>query len=214
MDLSGILDKPSLVILIDCWDGNYGLPPGKTSDELMNNIKDFCINTPQVKAIGLATYNDISNDMCLPEEPWYSESKNLFHDTVSWELMRETWKQTQFVKSQRSTNPIIRDMKIRDDQVQFALSSSLELLFYCNSINKSIENIYVLGLSWESCLMFRPAGWREISNLNKDNMFFTKKNILSNLTCTVTPTNEYVTEVSAPWVKLDNNFVLLDENLI
>lgn len=202
-------EKPSLVIIIDCWDS------AKTQNriDMMTNIRKFCFDTPSVKAIGLATYISLRSEQVAIEEPWTPNSKELFHDTITWDFLRKNWENTEFVPDGK-THEIIQTMPIRPDQVQFSIWNTLQLMYYCNSINTSIQNIFLLGIAWEVCLQYRPVGWKEIHSANEANLFTTKKNIFSNLSCTLDETDQFVTEVSPPWIKLDNNLVMLDKNQV
>lgn len=201
LDLIKILDQPSLVILIDCWDNVVN----DNELQVMNNIRKFCLNNLMVNTIALSTFSDPWNPESM-EEPWYSNGKELFCDTTKWDLLRRSWQQVSF--SDRSlTHPLIKDMPVRNDQLQILMWNTMQLLYYCNHINPSIENIFVLGFAWNNCLKTRSTGWKEIYMLNEYNLFSSKKNILSNLNCVMIH-DQY--DVSSPWINLTDEIIMLD----
>ena len=91
-----ILNRPSLVIIIDCLNDRQSSQYLST----LNNIKSFCETDPNVHAIGLASYIGMNQDCVAREEPWWSGGANFFHDTTRWETLRKTWEKVSFVNNQ------------------------------------------------------------------------------------------------------------------
>jgi hypothetical protein len=205
-DFLKLLTAPSMVVLVDCWS-DFDSP---REQEVMQNIVDFCSRTRSVKAIALSTYPLEFEEQVVVEEPWYSNSKDLFYDSTKWNTLRRIWEQTPRVESAGHTHEIIKNMSIRPDQTQFMLWNNIQLLYYCNAVDTSIENIFLLGFSWEICMRGRPVGWIELHNLNVSNLFSKKKQILSNLKCTLDGDLEFVKQVESPWTRLKHDFVRLD----
>lgn len=200
-----ILDQPSLVILIDCC-------ADATNDidlQVMHNIRKFCFDNQMIKTIALSTFGSPFYPESI-EEPWYSNGKSFFYDTNKWHLLRRFWEQVPF--SNRSlTHTLIKDMPVRDDQLQILMWDTLQLLYYCNHVNPSIENIFILGFGWDNCLKTRASGWKEIHMLNKYNLFSNKKNILSNVNCVMKNSQS---DISTPWVKLTEEIIILDNSQV
>lgn len=208
MDTSNLLDRPSLVILIDCW----AISLSDKQSELMQNIQTFCKTNSFVKAVGLASHVNTEQTVFTKEEPWYSQGKDFFYSSHKWESLREVWQKVDFKDSTRyQTHPIVRDMKLRSDQRQFLLWSDLQVMYYCNHINPSIENIFVIGQAWDQCLEFRSTGWKSLSNLNQSSMFRKKKTILSRKDCVLKTHSRPLETIEDPWVELTDNIVMLDE---
>ena len=206
--MNSILERPSMVLLIDCWS-QWDTPRDHNVQKCFKNIKNFCWNNPHVHTIGLASYCGSEPVSISQEEPWHSNAKKLFYNTTRWDYLRQTWNSTLF-NSFSPTHSIIKDLPIRNDQTQFAVWNASQLLYYCNHVYPIIENIYVFGIAWDVCLKIRPVGWKELNCLNQYNMFTTKKTILSDISCSLDSTKNFVTQVAAPWKMLYNNVVILD----
>ena len=110
------------------------------------------------------------------------------------------------------THAVIRDLPLRCDQTQFSIWNVDQLLYYCNHVCPIIENIYVFGMAWDVCLESRPVGWKELSCLTHYDMFTSKKTILSDVSCMLDSTKNFVTQVEKPWKKLYNNTIILDQD--
>ena len=210
MNAIEILNRPSLVIVIDCW-ANW---PGDHQFTLMQNIRNFCETNLFVSAVGLASYSGLDPTIVPKEEPWYSGGKDFFYDRLRWETLRKIWSNADFIEPNqcfKQTNPIVRDMKLRSTQKQFLLWDNLQVMYYCNYINPSIENIFIIGQAWDNCLAFRSVGWKTVSNLNYYNLFQTKKTILSRKDCVLKMNNLLLETVEHPWSELDDNIVILND---
>ena len=206
--MDNILERPSMVLLIDCW-ARWDEPADSNVQQCLENIKNFCWQNPYVHSIGLASYWGMNPMTVSTEEPWHYNAKELFYNTTKWEHLRQTWDNTCF-DSDSHTHSIIRDLDIRPDQTQFAVWNVSQLLYYCNHVYPIIENIYIFGIAWDVCLESRPVGWKELDCLNHYDMFTSRKTILSDVTCTLDRTKNFVTQVAAPWKMLYNNVVILD----
>jgi hypothetical protein len=194
-----------LVLIIDAWNDR----DNKQYQGCLTNIKNFCQTNPYVAAIGLASYLSVDAFILPQEEPWYSQSRELFYQRLRWETLRQIWQQANFVNVS-ATHPIISNIKARPDQRQFLIWHNLQVLYYCNYINTAIENIYIVGTAWEACLYFRSVGYRELSSLNEVNMFSKKKTILSRTDCVLGPGDVPVKSVPKHWTYLDNTTIMLD----
>lgn len=200
-----IVERPSLVLIIDAWNDR----DNEQYQTCLKNIKNFCQTNPHVVAVGLASYLNTDTFILSQEEPWYSQSKELFYQRLQWETLRQVWEQASFVNVP-VTHPIVSSITPRADQRQFLIWHNLQVLYYCNYINTAIENIYIVGTAWEACLYFRSVGYRELSTLNELNLFSKKKTILSRKDCVLGPGDVWVDCVSTQWVHLDNNTIMLD----
>ena len=166
---SEILDRPSLVVIIDCWNDQEHDHYLAT----LNNIRHFCETNINVQSIAVASYIGLDNKIFAKEEPWWGNGYELFYNTTRWETLRQVWNETRF-QLDHFTHPIIQGIVKRSDQTQFIMWHNLQALYYCNHINPAIENIFIVGQSWDQCLEFRSVGWKELNNLNifkKDTIF-------------------------------------------
>jgi len=205
---SEILDRPSLVVIIDCWNNQEHDHYLAT----LNNIRHFCETNINVQSIAVASYIGLDNKIFAKEEPWWGNGYELFYNTTRWETLRQVWNETRF-QLDHLTHPIIQGIVKRSDQTQFIMWHSLQTLYYCNHINPAIENIFIVGQSWDHCLEFRSVGWKELDNLNTYNLFDKKKTILSKKDCVTGVNNSVVNNVSLPWVELDDQYLMLDSNI-
>lgn len=210
MQKTNLLELPSLVIIIDCWNNRENT----NYLNCLENIKTLCTTNPNVQAIGLASYTKpdkkILHGELSNEEPWHESSKELFYNSVRWETLRHVWENASFTE-EIFTHHIVREMPPVSNQVRFQLWNDLQLLYYCNYINPGIKNIYVVGASWSQCLEFREVGYKYLDCLNKFNLFNERKNILSDLRCVLDTNDVLVEQVQYPWKKLNDNLVILDE---
>lgn len=213
-----ITNRPSLVIILDCWNDYYDL---ENYNLMLDNIKNFCVSNHNICAVGLSSYHtlketertgDANNWWAIgQEEPWHSNSKNMFYNTTAWQTLRNLWKSTTF-HNYNSTHPVIKDMLLNDNVIKLLLWHNLQILYYCNYVNTSIENIYIFGMSWDMCFKGRPAGWSELSCLNKYNLFSTPKTILTNRNCVLTSNKTFLSNVPDPWIAVDSNLMMLDHS--
>lgn len=202
-----LYNRPSMAIIIDCWKDFES----DIQRQTMKNIQKHCFDNPWITTIGQVSYIGMTNELVAAEDPWFTNGKELFYDTVRWETLRRLWEHPKFVR-ETVTHNLILNMPIREDQIQFSFWDNLQLLYYCNHINPSIKNIYLFGFAWDNCMKARSLGWVEVQNLNTYDLFISKKNIFSNLTCTLNMKKERVTEVSSPWVKIKDDYVMIDNS--
>jgi hypothetical protein len=200
-----VVERPSLVLIIDAWNNR----DNKQYQDCLTNIKNFCQTNPHVAAVGLASYLGTDTFTLSQEEPWYSQSKELFYQRLQWETLRQVWEQANFINVP-STHFIVGNIAVRDDQKQFLIWHNLQVLYYCNYINTAIENIYIVGTAWEACLYFRSVGYKELSMLNELNLFSKKKTILSRTDCVLGPGDVPIESVPKHWAHLDNTTIMLD----
>ena len=204
-----LLTLPSLVLLIDCWP----TPANNTTDKTWHNVVEFCYSNPYIQTISAVSYDGYRYDVTI-EEPWWSQSDYLFNQTTKWDFLRENWRQFNFLKhnpARPCTSPIIRDMKIRPDQTQLMIANTLQLAYYCNYINPSIENIIIMGYAWDHCLKTRAIGWCDLSYSIQYGMFRNVKNILTKKDCVLTA--DYTQpEFESPWFPIDDQFAYLDHS--
>jgi hypothetical protein len=210
--MNNILERPSMVLLIDCWS-QWDEPPNYNVQQCYRNIRNFCENNTHVHSVGLATYHVDSTLTIGQEEPWYSNARELFYSTTRWEKLRSNWTSIKF-DAVSHTHKIVRDLDLRADQTQFLTLDTDHLVYYCNYVYPIIENIYVFGIANDVCLESRPVGWRELTHLNRYNIFSKPKTILSRLDCSLNLEKNFVTQVDQPWKMLYNNTIILDQDQI
>jgi hypothetical protein len=200
-----MLDQPSLIIIVDCWSHSRLDEP--RYHEILDNIKNFCEHNTNVVAISLISY--IENSIISWEDPWTNNSKELFYSTTRWETLRNIWDTTRFTQTIK-THETISNMSVRKDQAIFSTWHILQILYYCNHINSSIKNIYLLGKSWTSCLENRPVGWKELYCANMYDMFTHKKNILSRKSCILGIPGEEIPLIKNPWIDLTDDVIMIN----
>lgn len=166
------LDNASIAILIDCY---------KNCDQsIIENIQKYCIEQDSIKAIFLNSYIE---DYILPmDEPFWSNSNTIFNLETKFDELRNQWKNAKFGENSPTHKQMLEPWS-RPDQLLLTAFSSLQILYYCNYVNPSIDKIYFFGQAWDMCVKFRPTGWLQINALNYHNMFKTKKTLLSKPEC-------------------------------
>ena len=162
----------SLVIIIDAWST---WPAEYHVKDTMQRIVDF-VSTDEVGAVALATYSTNTLNQVEKDEPFYSNSQQIFCDNTQVDAIRRQWNDHIPVYTEL-TDPVITDMTLRNNQFGFVALHPLQILYYCNSINPSIENIYLTGFMWDKCVKDRNVGYVELNALNRANMFSRKQNI-------------------------------------
>jgi len=207
--MNTVLTRPTLALLIDCWH-NQSDP---ILDQTWHNIANYCCSNPYIQTVSVSSYtlNGFNYDL-VKEEPWWSQSDELFNQTTKWDYLRQDWHRFRFHTDQDAgvyTSPIIRDMKIRSDQVPLMIANTVQLAYYCNYINPAIENIMIMGMAWDMCLQTRPVGWDEVSYACQYGLLGNVKNILTKQDC-VLSSNCQRPEISSPWIPIDNQHFYLD----
>ena len=160
----------SLVIIIDAWST---WPSKYYVKDTMHRIVDF-IGTDEVGAVALATYS--SSNQIEQDEPFYSNSQRIFSNETQVDTLRRQWNDYIPVYT-GLTDRIISNMTLREYQFGFAALHPLQILYYCNCINPSIENIYLTGFMFDMCVKDRNVGYVELNALNNAGMFSRKQNI-------------------------------------
>lgn len=201
-----IIDRPSLVIIIDCWKKwNFD-----SFNSMVRNIKTWCETDSNIETVIVSTYLDqIKNRVCI-ENPWWNNSKNIFFDTTRWEKLRDLWLSTSFVNESHTHHDILT-MKPQPRQLMLSAWDELQLIYYCNYVNPSIENVYIVGQSWNVCLEGRPLGWTRLHYANQHNLFRRPIRIMSKLGCVITTSGGQVDDPGPDWHLVDNDIVMYEK---
>ena len=170
----------SLVVIIDAWST---WPAEYHVKDIMHRIADF-VATDEVGAVALATYSTNQSTQVEQDEPYYSNSQQIFCNDTQVDTLRRQWNAYTPV-STGLTDPIISEMTLRDNQFGFVALHPLEIVYYCNCINPSIENIYLTGFMWDMCVKDRNVGYVELNAFNNAGMFSRKQNIFVKADLTV-----------------------------
>lgn len=170
----------SLVVIIDAWST---WPAEYHVKEIMHRIADF-VATDEVGAVALATYSTNQSKQVEQDEPFYSNSQQIFCNDTQVDTLRRQWNEYTPVRT-GLTDPIISEMTLRDNQFGFVALHPLEIVYYCNCINPSIENIYLTGFMWDMCVKDRNVGYVELNAFNNAGMFSRKQNIFARADLTV-----------------------------
>ena len=210
------LTNSSLVILMDCWKTpvfkeNKNITQLQLYEEKILYIKNFCEKNSFVNTIGLATYSGRNSFVDRQNNYYFESSKNIFYDTTQWELLREVWRETVVEHDKCSeTHPTIMDINAPHIYEKFFIWHPLQLMYYCNNVNSSIKNIYIVGFAWDVCIKYRPLGYTNILTTKKLGYLPNILNIASNTKCTLTSDFEEVKEVESPWKKVTDNIVVVE----
>jgi len=134
-----MLTKPSLAVLIDCWESDV-LGVG----QLYSNIIEFLDNTPEIIMVVLASYDtdDITSDNL-----WYSN-------------------RLAYRAQQHKTDSMILNY-VNHAKIQIAMTDFNEFCHFIGK-QEEIENIYFMGHSWNQCLHQRDIGINACSNIGKN----------------------------------------------
>lgn len=162
-------NNDSLIILIDINKHNV-------FNNLAQNIKKYIKHSEHIKAVCLASYDTVDG-VCSTGCYW-ENSKTIYKDEMSIDFIRKNWEKK--TKKKDITHDVIMNITPRTDQFLFSASSPYEIIYYCNSVNQSIKNIYWAGVDWKMCVRDRPIGYCEIINCYKNNLFQQKINFRTN----------------------------------
>lgn len=162
----------SLIIIIDVWKH-------KKFDNLAQNIKTYIENSEHIKSICLSSYDPsyTESTVCCDDQYW-ENSKQIFTEEISIDFIRKNW--SKHTKKQNITHDTIMEINPRKDQFVFSAANPYEIIYYCNSVNQSIQNIYWAGVSWDLCVKNSPVGYCEIINCYKSNLFKNNINFRTN----------------------------------
>jgi hypothetical protein len=144
--------------------------------------------------------------MCI-ENPWWQNSKEIFFDTTRWEKLRDIWKSTNFVNDSHTHHSIL-NMSLKTSQLKLMAWDELQLIYYCNYINPSIENIYIVGQSWNVCLEGRPTGWSRLVRAKQYNLFRRSIRIMSRRDCVIHMDGRPVMDPGPDWDEVNQNVLI------
>ena len=173
----------SLAIVIDCWDNqtyykNQIVTPEiqqqwNDADIVFNNIPNKIVNTHSIKSVAMVCYcYDRDDNKIVQEYPWWNVGQQFFSHETKWDKLRKEWQSHGVVESPLiHTDQRICNMQLREDQVGFSVFDSLHILYYCNVINPSINNIIYMGQRFDLCVKNRPVGYFHIASLIHHGMF-------------------------------------------
>ena len=143
-----ILKLNSIAVLIDCWDMRGEVTDNylQAFEEVYTNIIEFLDQTPQIKIVVLASYEteDFRHD-----NAWYNDTGKL-HKTADTIL-----------------NYVNKEKK----QISLTLFDDFANLL---AQNPDIENIYLMGTSWDDCIQHRNIGLYRCSEIGKNILINTK----------------------------------------
>lgn len=205
-----MIDQHSLAIIIDCWEHNdYTQSQNDRYKKICQQIKHKIESDASIKAI--AIYTAGNGNQTRLESPYYETSLDFFVDTTRWDTLRKSWRSITPAGEEFSTDSIIRSINLRDDQVVFNVHRDLDILYYCNSVNQTIENIYFFGQYWDKCVKYRSVGWYQINALNLHNLFRTKKNLLTDVNCVFHPDYDSITPSADEWTRVNDSVYIVNE---
>jgi len=206
-----ILEKPSLALLIDCWKDMPTIDK-QTYNNTIKNIVSFCQYNKFIKSVALATYYTNTDNGLSLDECHFSQSEQLFYNEINCKFLKDIWNSISWLTPSQ-THPLIANMNLRADQIKFSVFDALQVLYYCNSVNKEIENIYICGFEWDLCVKIRPAGWAEFLHLSRLNLFKKIPNIIVNKKCIggAGLDKNFIPDQNN-WLPIDNNNYLLNIN--
>ena len=188
----------SLLIIIDAW--SYW-PKEMQVEKTMHRIINFAKNE-EVTGVALATYGIPG---CVErDEPFFSNSQKIFCDETKMDTLRQQWLNYKPTFN-NNTHELIANMELHKNQLGFIALDPLEILFYCNCVNTSIQNIYVTGFVYERCVRDRPVGIIELNNCNQSNMFINKQNIFLQTDLVQRQDNKPIEPSKIEWQYIDGN---------
>lgn len=199
--MSNQIEGSSIAILIDCWKD--------CNPAIIKNITQFCVDNSSIKTIILSSY--VEDQSLSIDEPYWSNSNNIFNKETKFDELRQQWNSSDF-QTQSNTHENLLESWSRPDQLLLAAFSSLQILYYCNYVNPSVDKIYFFGQSWDICVKFRSTGWLQINALNYHDMFKTKKILLSRPEC-VAFKSEISSSFDSAWSKLPNGDYQLTKDI-
>jgi len=171
----------SIAILIDCWPG--------TNLNAIKNIKQYCVDNTSIKTICLSSYN--SKNTVSPNQPYWNNSNHLFNKQTKWRHLKQEWCNAEFDKGDGTAPELLEDWR-RPDQLLICAFSSLQILYYCNFVDRHIDKIYFFGAAWDVCIRNKPTGWMEINALNYHKLFHTRKTLLTRPECVCDTENKLI----------------------
>jgi hypothetical protein len=195
----------SLAILIDCWDDSSISETAKENHhQFINNIVDFCGNDTEISAIALAGYSKNTEFDLYYEESWIANSNEFFVNETKLDFLRKSWKNIRWDYDSKN-HPAIRNMIVPDPKIKFTVFNTYDILYYCNCVNDSIENIYFLGMSWDMCVRDRPVGWLQIASLQYHGFLTKDMTLRTNQKCVFDEFTGSTPDISEPWEATKNS---------
>lgn len=137
-------------ILIDCWHESPAFVPSLV---FYNWIKLFVQCNKSIDTVILATY-DCKYQEYKSDNQWYNNSKEL----LSVDRYNEKTNKLFNYKNHQTTDA--RFLNWNSGKTQIAMHHEWELEKYLEQ-NK-LDNIYMCGRAWESCVADRPLGYKSI----------------------------------------------------
>lgn len=177
----------SLAVIIDCWDNEFFYQnqtvdeeihrEWQKADQVFDSISQRIIQDANIKSVALACYDSARDDnKIVCEQPWWQNAESFFSKETKWDKLRKEWNNHGIlISSQVRTDSRIKDIQLRNDQVGFSVFDSLHILYYCNVINPSIDNIIFMGQRFDLCVCHRPVGYFNVASLIHHGLF--KNNI-------------------------------------
>ena len=204
---ANIIDQASLALIIDPW-----VLPHPGIENFYQHVRQVCSQNTNIQAVSLSSF--ILDKTIYQDEPWFSEAKHLFCDTTKLDALRCDWQTFDFLNTwdgnaDKTTHPVICQMRARSDQVFVGIYNIWQLVYYCNFVNPGIRNIIMMGCAWDRCVEKRPVGWREISYAMHYGLFANKINILTFQDC-VLDSKCCTPNIVDPWIQREGNVYQLD----
>lgn len=190
-----MLNQPSLAILIDFWNP---VGPKKRVDDTI----EFLNSNSAIKTVVLSSYDVRSELFPLYNSLWYRNRKEWYEKSPMLVKDRSILEDNENIK--KSSNNRRTDLRIlkynNPNQYQIAMFQYWEIEYYL-SIHTEIKNIYVLGSAWEDCVKYRPVGYLELSQLQRQNV-----NILTHTNLVRTNQSNYPDlSLNRHWINVEGN---------
>jgi hypothetical protein len=155
-----MLNKPSVAILVDCWDS------GLRGRDIFHNIIQFLEQNKFIEYIVLASYECVLDD---PTKIWYTNYYKEFWALTQDEKLKEMFVLRKKLEKElpkelfKYTEPSILNFMDKS-KVQISLTSLEEFEYYL-SIHPDIKNVFVLGEAWDGCVRDRPLGYKSLTKI-------------------------------------------------
>lgn len=200
-------EKRSIAVLIDCWDFDKfredmktkgervktNHPPSqyiKQCEQVFHNICDRLDNLELLQAIAFCTYNLKTNH----DESYYN-GIDLVGDKKEFDDIRK--RKGSVDRWELELHKIIRKHNWKCKTYELYTRYQIETLI---QKYQPIEDVYILGLTWNECLHKRAVGIKNILKLGK--------RVLTYQNCTLTPhinVKRELVDVDDYYVDMDND---------
>lgn len=169
----------SIAIIIDVWE--YKLVDH--SEPIINFL-----NTAQVSTAILASYNCVYSEY-ISDNIWYRNEREkfnsvstLFKSKLLYEYSTEECPADAVSTEWYNMRTNSKILNYQNENIsQIAMRYDWQIEYYLQE-NPQLENIFVLGASWDGCVRDRPLGYLNLQQLTKDK----KINILTHDKCVFT----------------------------